>query len=97
LRIVAWRVSPQVELYANWGRGFHSNDVRGAVNADTPVSVLVRGTGKELGARLQLSSASLTATYWWLDVGSELRFVGDSNAVEPTGASQRHGYEIVAF
>jgi outer membrane receptor protein involved in Fe transport len=94
---VAWRVSPQVELYANWGRGFHSNDVRGAVNADTPVSVLVRGTGKELGARLQLSSASLTATYWWLDVGSELRFVGDSNAVEPTGASQRHGYEIVAF
>ncbi|WP_313809609.1 TonB-dependent receptor [Sphingobium sp.] len=94
---LAYRLTPQVELYANWGRGFHSNDVRGAVNADTPVPVLVRGTGKELGGRFQIGSASLTATYWWLDVGSELRFVGDSNAVEPTGASKRHGYEIVAF
>ncbi|MFT3965514.1 MAG: TonB-dependent receptor [Sphingobium sp.] len=94
---VAWRIAPQVELYANWGRGFHSNDVRGAVNVETPVPVLVRGTGKELGGRLQLSGFSLTAAYWWLDVGSELRFVGDSNAVEPTGASNRHGYEIVAF
>ncbi len=40
---------------------------------------------------------TLTATYWWLDLGSELKFVGDSNAVEPTGASRRHGYELVAF
>ncbi|GAY23550.1 TonB-dependent receptor [Sphingobium fuliginis] len=94
---LAYRVAPALELYANWGRGFHSNDVRGAVNVDTPVPVLVRGTGKELGGRVQIGSASLTATYWWLDVGSELRFVGDSNAVEPTGASKRHGYEIVAF
>lgn len=94
---VAYQIAPQLELYANWGRGFHSNDVRGAVNVATPVPVLVRGTGKELGGRLQLPGFSLTATYWWLDVGSELRFVGDSNAVEPTGASTRHGYEIVAF
>lgn len=93
----AYVVTPQFEVYANWGRGFHSNDVRGAVNVETPVPVLVRGTGKELGGRLQVAGVSLTATYWWLDVASELRFVGDSNAVEPTGASKRHGYEIVAF
>lgn len=93
---VAYQIAPSVEVYGNWGRGFHSNDVRGAVTA-TPVPVLVRGTGKELGARFQLPHFSLTATYWWLDVGSELRFVGDSNAVEPTGASRRHGYEIVGF
>jgi outer membrane receptor protein involved in Fe transport len=93
----AYVVTPQFEVYANWGRGFHSNDVRGAVNVETPVPVLVRGTGKELGGRLQVAGVSLTATYWWLDVASELRFVGDSNAVEPTGASRRQGYEIVAF
>lgn len=93
----AYQVTPKFEVYANWGRGFHSNDVRGAVNVETPVPVLVRGTGKEFGARLQVGSFSMTGTYWWLDVGSELRFVGDSNAVEPTGASKRHGYEIVAF
>lgn len=94
---IAYRVTPHLELYANWGRGFHSNDVRGAVNTATPVPVLVRGTGRELGARLQLSGVTLTATYWWLNVDSELRFVGDSNAVEPSGASRRRGYEIVAF
>lgn len=94
---VAYALNPQIELYANWGRGFHSNDVRGAVSVETPVPVLVRGTGKELGARWQHGGLTLTGTYWWLDVGSELRFVGDSNAVEPTGASRRHGYELVAF
>jgi outer membrane receptor protein involved in Fe transport len=93
---LAWEITPQIELYANWGRGFHSNDVRGAVTS-TPVPVLVAGTGKEVGARFQLGKLTLTATYWWLDLGSELKFVGDSNAVEPTGASRRHGYELVAF
>jgi Outer membrane receptor proteins, mostly Fe transport len=93
---LAYAVAPQLELYGNWGKGFHSNDVRGAVT-ETPVPLLVDGTGKELGARLQLGTVSLTATYWWLNLGSELKFVGDSNAVEPTGASKRHGYELVAF
>lgn len=94
---IAWSPAPALELYANWGRGFHSNDVRGAVNIASPVPVLVRGTGKELGARFQRRNVSLSATWFWLDVGSELRFVGDSNAVEPTGASRRRGYELVAF
>ena len=94
---IAYSLTPNLELYGNWGRGFHSNDVRGAVNVETPVPVLVRGEGKEVGARWQLSTLTLTATYWWLDVDSELRFVGDSNAVEPTGASKRRGYELVAF
>ena len=94
---VAYALTSHLELYANWGRGFHSNDVRGAVNVESPVPVLVRGTGKEVGARWQRGGLTLTGTYWWLDVGSELRFVGDSNAVEPTGASRRHGYELVAF
>ncbi|HEU0096836.1 MAG TPA: TonB-dependent receptor, partial [Rhizomicrobium sp.] len=93
---LAWEVTPNLEFYGNWGRGFHSNDVRGAVTA-TPVPVLVPGTGKEVGARFKFGKLTLTATYWWLDLGSELKFVGDSNAVEPTGASSRHGYELVAF
>jgi len=93
---IAYEISPRLEVYGNWGRGFHSNDARGAVTS-TPVPVLVRGTGKEVGARFQLPHFTLTTTYWWLNVASELRFVGDSNAVEPTGASERHGYEIVAF
>lgn len=92
----AYRLGDLLEVYGNWGRGFHSNDARGAVTTPS-VPLLVSGTGKELGARFQAGKFSVTATYWWLNVGSELRFVGDSNSVEPTGASHRHGYELVAF
>ena len=93
---VAYEVADNLELYGSWGRGFHSNDVRGSV-ATPVVPILVSGTGKEVGARFQTGPLTLTTTYWWLSVGSELRFIGDSNAVEPTGASRRHGYEVVAF
>lgn len=93
----AWSPAPWAEFYANWGGGFHSNDVRGAVNTAARVPLLVRGRGHELGLRLQRGTASFTATWWALNVASELRFVGDSNAVEPSGASRRHGIELVGF
>lgn len=92
----AYRLSEALELYGNWGRGFHSNDVRGAVTA-TPVPLLVKGTGSEAGVRFQHDTLTLTVTGWRLNLGSELKFVGDSNAVEPTGASRRRGIEVVGF
>jgi outer membrane receptor protein involved in Fe transport len=96
----AYAVNSRVELYANWGRGFHSNDSRGVaapLPGNDPVPGLVRGTGKEAGARFQAGNFTLTTTYWWLDVGSELKFVGDSNSVEPSTPSKRRGYELVGF
>jgi outer membrane receptor protein involved in Fe transport len=93
---LAYAVSERLELYGAWGLGFHSNDARGAVNT-RPVPLLIEGEGKEAGLRFQSPRVTLTATYWWLDLDSELKFVGDSNAVEPTGASRRRGYELVAF
>jgi len=95
--LAAWQLNDTIELYANWGRGFHSNDARGVVNPVDPVPGLVRGTGKEIGARYQLDEFQFTATYWWLDLDSELKFIGDSNSVEPSEASKRHGLELVAF
>lgn len=97
---LAYTVNDRVEVYGNWGRGFHSNDARGVAApppGSDPAPGLVRGTGKEIGARFQAGPLSLTATYWWLDVASELKFVGDSNSVEPSTPSKRHGYELVGF
>jgi outer membrane receptor protein involved in Fe transport len=97
---IAYAVNSKLELYGNWGRGFHSNDARGVaapLPGNDPVQGLIRGEGQELGARVQLGELSLTATYWWLDVGSELKFVGDSNSVEPSTPSKRRGYELVGF
>ena len=96
---LAWSLSDTVELYGNWGRGFHSNDARGVVNSDPQFQVpgLVRGTGKEGGVRFEFGALKLTTTYWWLTVDSELIFVGDSNAVEPKSGGKRRGLELVAF
>lgn len=94
---MAWQALDDLELYANWGRGFHSNDARGVVSTLSPVPGLSAGEGQELGARWTIGDFKLTTTYWWLDQDSELIFVGDSNSVEPKGASEREGYELTAF
>lgn len=94
---IAWRPVNYLEFYGNWGQGFHSNDTRGVTVGDPPVPGLVKGTGKEIGGRVQFGEFNFTATYWWLENESELIFVGDSNSVEPKGASERHGYEFVLF
>jgi outer membrane receptor protein involved in Fe transport len=93
----AYRLTDHVEMYANWGRGFHSNDARGVINDDTPVPGLVKGEGYEGGLRFEKGNFNITLTQWWLDLSSELIFVGDSNAVEPKGGAKRRGYEIVSF
>jgi outer membrane receptor protein involved in Fe transport len=94
---IAYVATDQIELYGNWGKGFHSNDARGVVNPVDPVPGLSEGTGYEAGARFEVGNLKLTTTYWWLDLDSELIFVGDSNAVEPKGASEREGYEVTVF
>ena len=94
---LAYAASDRVELYASWGRGFHSNDARGVVNPQDPVAGLAPGTGYEAGTRVEVGDLKLTATYWWLHLDSELIFVGDSNSVEPRGGSNREGVELTLF
>ena len=94
---LAYTLNNSVELYASWGEGFHSNDARGVVNTVDPVPGLSPGTGYETGARFEVGDFKFTTTYWWLELDSELIFVGDSNSVEPKGGSEREGYELTAF
>jgi outer membrane receptor protein involved in Fe transport len=93
----------RTEYYLNYGRGFHSNDARGATIAIDPntgnpadkVPLLVRATGYEAGARTAFfprlqSSLSL----FRLDIASELLFVGDAGTTEPSRPSRRVGFEF---
>jgi outer membrane receptor protein involved in Fe transport len=45
---LAWRASPAVELYANYGRGFHSNDARGATITLDPSTVVITDPAEPL-------------------------------------------------
>ncbi len=102
---LAWRATENLELYANYGRGFHSNDVRGATisidpnsgDAVDPVPILVRSKGAELGARLEHKGLTATVALFMLDLDSELVFVGDAGTTEANDASSRVGIETSLF
>ena len=94
----------ETEFYLNAGFGFHSNDARGVtiavdpndgVTPADPVDPLVRTKGAEAGFRTSVSeSSTFTGTLWYLESDSELVFVGDGGATEPSDASERWGIEI---
>ncbi len=103
---LAYRLNESTELYANWGRGFHSNDVRGttiAIDPGTgepadPVDPLVQSDGAELGLRYERKNRfNATLTGFWIDLDSELLFVGDAGGTEVNAASTRNGLEFTTF
>lgn len=95
-----------MELYLNFGTGFHSNDGRGTTQAVDPVTgdaieavdPLVRTKGAELGWRVKPNSRILiTGGIWGLDIDSELLFIGDAGTTEASRPSRRTGVEIESY
>ncbi len=84
----------ELDLYANYGHGLHSNDVRGAF-ATTAVTPLTRVIGEELGARARLLQRwDLAAALWRLDLENETVWIGDEGTTEVGDATRRQGIEI---
>ncbi|WP_340268195.1 TonB-dependent receptor [Sphingobium mellinum] len=102
---LAWKATDHLELYANYGESFHSNDARGATirldpktgdPADT-VKLLVKARGAEVGARVEYPRVSISLVGFWLSLGSELVFSGDGGTTEPNDATRRYGAEATLF
>ncbi|MEO5883220.1 MAG: TonB-dependent receptor [Caldimonas sp.] len=84
----------QTEYFVNYGYGYHSNDARGTTSAVDPATPLVRSKGGELGLRTEIvPGVQSSLALWQLKLASELLFVGDAGATEPSRASQRRGIE----
>ncbi len=102
---LAWEAVDGLELYANYGRSFHSNDVRGAAISVDPASgeraeavpVIVPADGAELGARLERGGITASLVGFWLKLDSELVFVGDAGNTEANDGSRRYGVEATLF
>jgi len=103
---IAYGVNENLELYANYGEGFHSNDVRAAINTIDPATgnpsdtldILVQGEGSELGFRYDtLEGFNFSVAWFELDLDSELVFVGDAGTTEPSDPSRRNGIELNSF
>jgi outer membrane receptor protein involved in Fe transport len=86
-----------LELYLNFGMGYHSNDARGVVRSMEPVTPLTRATGYESGARLHLfERLDLAVAVFALDLDSEIVWVGDEGTTEARGPTRRLGAELEA-
>ncbi len=103
---VVYSFDSESEMYLSTGRGFHSNDARGTTIRIDPVSgeaveqvdPLVASTGAELGYRtFRDEKLNLSVSVWYLELDSELLFVGDAGGTEPTRSSRRYGIELPVY
>lgn len=89
------RVLGDLELFGNFGIGYHSNDAR-AIFEDPDADIIPRATGAEVGLRTKLTDrVEVALDWWWLELEEELVFVGDEGTTEASGKSQRQGIELV--
>ncbi len=90
-----------LDLYLNYGSGFHSNDARISVQADhnTPggavTNVLPAIYAGEIGARFTYKKyLSVAAAVWASYLEAETVFVGDDAAFEPSDPTRRIGLDL---
>ncbi|HRG96385.1 MAG TPA: TonB-dependent receptor plug domain-containing protein, partial [Polyangiaceae bacterium] len=85
----------RLDVYANYGHGFHSNDARGVVLGQGGVTPLTRAIGSEVGARARLFERwELAASLWQLDLASETVWIGDEGTTEAGDPTHRFGGEL---
>ncbi|MDX1950643.1 MAG: TonB-dependent receptor [Verrucomicrobiota bacterium] len=103
----------QTELYIQGGLGFHSNDGRGVTSRVDPITgspldangdpiqradPLVQTYAAEIGLRTTaIHGLHSSVSAWWLDIDSELVFVGDAGSTEPSRPSRRYGIEFANY
>jgi TonB family protein len=84
----------ELDVYGNYGHGFHSNDVRGAF-VTPAVTPLTRAVGAEVGSRARLFGRwDLAFALWQLDLDHETVWSGDEGTTEVSDATTRKGVEI---
>ena len=84
----------QLDLYVNYGNGFHSNDVRGVFTKPS-VTPLTKAVGQEVGARTRLfDRLDLATALWRMTLDNETLWSGDEGTTDVNPASLRYGTEV---
>ncbi|HEY4239736.1 MAG TPA: TonB-dependent receptor [Kofleriaceae bacterium] len=85
----------KIDVFANGGSGFHSNDARSNVAPGGEAGALARALGAEAGVRTSIvPHAKLSADFWYLHLDSELVWSGDDGGTEASGATRRYGVDL---
>ena len=103
---IAYTLTDDLEIYAGYGLGFHTNNIVGVVQTQDPVTgdpvdpatLFAESKGGEVGLRWEPNDTfNLSAAVFALDFDSELIYLGDSGVSEPSDPTRRRGLEVAAF
>ena len=73
-----------LDLFANYGRGFHTNDARTLIEGQA-ATLIATATGYEVGATVRpVKGLSLSAVAFLMDLTSELTIDGDTASTTPS-------------
>ncbi len=89
-------VSPvdQLDLFANYGRGFHSNDARTLLLGQA-TTLIAPATGYEVGTTVRpIEGLAVSAVGFLIDLTSELTIDGDTASTSPSGPTRRYGIDV---
>ena len=86
----------KTNFFANYGKGFHSNDARGVIKGDVPL--ISESEGFEFGLQnSSIENLQFSAVLFHLALDSELVFVGADGTTEAKDASERKGIELSMY
>ncbi len=89
-----WHATDDVDVFANSGGGYHSNDARAAV-ASHGNGALARALGAEAGVRVHFGTRFHgSADFWYLQLSSEQVWSGDEGGTVAAGATERYGLDL---
>jgi len=85
-----------LDLFANYGRGFHTNDGRTLIEGQS-TTLIVKASGYEAGAVVRpFKGLSISGVAFLLDLDSELTIDGDTASTSPSAPTRRLGGEFSA-
>ncbi|WP_343748384.1 TonB-dependent receptor [Fluviicola sp.] len=90
-----YNAADNIQLYLKSGIGYHSNDARVLLSNDNlNKKALPLALGTDLGTTWKITKNLLfNGALWYLLSEQEFVYVGDAGVVEPSGRSQRLGFD----
>ncbi|WP_298955902.1 TonB-dependent receptor [uncultured Nonlabens sp.] len=89
-----YEISDNVKVYLHNGIGMHSNDTR-VVLENGADDILPKSYGSDLGAVWKASdNLVVNGALWYLFLEQEFVYVGDAGIVEPSGETERYGFDL---
>ncbi|MBL0358772.1 MAG: TonB-dependent receptor [Chitinophagaceae bacterium] len=93
---IQYSLHDKVQLYARYGKGFHSNDTR-VVTANNGKEILPAAYGTDIGMIAKPTDhLFINVAAWLLHLNQEFVYVGDEGITVPGGKTTRAGIDIIA-